>query len=337
MKTINTKTVLVLLLGFSISLSSCKKNKYSSEELIQMELDEAVEKNYDGAILCVHNAHETKLYTAGYKERDLQIPASADDLFKIASISKLYIAVACAKLINDGTLDKNKSVAEYLPHLADRIENSTDISLRMLIQHRSGIPNFTADSNYPWDEPFATVEETLEFSLDKPADFKPDKRRKYSNTNYLLIGEILNHELGYHHQTYIKSKILIPLNLQNTYGSMSQADTDKMMSGYFEGYEPDIKNNDFVAPGGSMVGTAEDVAIFLSALNEGTLLNDNEQSVYNSLYELEHTGLLPGYQSIARYHEDIQTSVVLFVNRSGENTWLRFERLYKRIVRHVKR
>ena len=69
-----------------------------------------------------------------------------------------------------------------------------------------------------------------------------------------------------------------------------------------------------------MVATAQDVGIFLRALNDGSLLNDDEQAIYSSIYEYEHTGWVPGYQSIARYYPDTDTVVVQFVNSTGGDT-----------------
>lgn len=165
-----------------------------------------------------------------------------------------------------------------------------------------------------------------------PADFEPDKKYSYSNTNYLLIGEILDKTLGYSHHQYIKSEILVPLGLNNTYSLLSEVDLDDVMSGYNVGFEHDIKSNDFIQPGGSMVATAKDVGIFIRALNDGSLLNDDEQAIYSSIYEFEHTGLLPGYYSIARYHKDIDAVVVQFVNTSGGNTTMISNVIYNRIV-----
>jgi hypothetical protein len=66
-----------------------------------------------------------------------------------------------------------------------------------------------------------------------------------------------------------------------------------------------------------MIATAEDVGIFIRALNDGSLLNDKEQAIYASVYDYGHLGLLPGYHSIARYHSEIDTVVVQFVNTTG--------------------
>lgn len=153
----------------------------------------------------------------------------------------------------------------------------------------------------------------------------------------MLIGEILDKTLGYSHHQYIKREILIPLELNNTYSLLSEVDLDDVMSGYDVGYDGDLKHNDFISPAGSMVATAADVGIFLRALNDGSLLNDNEQAIYSSIYVYEHTGLLPGYSSIAKYHKDIDTVVIQFINTSGGYTWNLSEIVYNRIVNILRR
>ena len=67
------------------------------------------------------------------------------------------------------------------------------------------------------------------------------------------------------------------------------------------------------------------------------MFNDDEQEIYSSIYEYGHTGLWPGYSSIARYHPEIDTVVVQFVNTSGGNSWMISEIVYKRIVRILSR
>ena len=85
-----------------------------------------------------------------------------------------------------------------------------------------------------------------------------------------------------------------------------------------------------------MIATAQDVSIFLRALIDGTLLSPEEQAIYTSVYPYEHTGWLPGYTSIARYHPDIDAVVVQFVNTSGKEIyWLELKRLYNHIVRII--
>ena len=304
---------------------------------VQEEMDKAQKYGFDGAILYVHQDGVTKQYASGWNNRENQLPANPNSLFKIASISKLYIAAAVAKLVAKDSLSLNKTLKEYLPESAARIEHADVITLKNLVEHRSGIPDYTRHHDYPWNEPFKTNHETYSLVYDQAADFKPNAKYKYSNTNYLLIGEILDTTLGYSHHTYIRKEIVQKLDLKNTYSLLSEVDLGRVMSGYFVGYDKDIKENDYLQPGGSMIATASDVGVFLQALNKGTLLSKKEQEIYTSMYEFEHTGLLPGYQSIARYIKELDATVVLFVNTSGGNSWSKMNILYRRIAKILKK
>jgi CubicO group peptidase (beta-lactamase class C family) len=306
-------------------------------DTVQEQVDEAVGHGFDGMIVYVDEAGKPPaFYAGGWKDRESKIHADPKAFFKIASISKLYVAVAVAKLANSKRLSLDKTLADYLPELVGRIEYADKITLRMMVQHRSGIPNYTDTPGY-WEEPPKANKENLALVLNTPADFAPDKKYRYSNTNYLLIGEILDKTLGYSHHQYIKKEILIPLGLHHTFSLLSEVDLDNIMSGYAVGYDGDLKPNDFISPAGSMIATAQDVGLFLRALNDGSLLNDKEQAIYSSIYVYEHTGLLPGYSSIAKYHKDIDAIVVQFVNTSGGYTWNVSEIVYKRIVKILKR
>ncbi|MBK0378438.1 serine hydrolase domain-containing protein [Mucilaginibacter segetis] len=306
-------------------------------DTVQEQVNDGIKYGLDGMIVYVDEAGKPPaFYAAGWKNREHRVAANPRSLFKIASISKLYVAVAVAKLVNDKRLSLDKTLADYLPELAGRIENADKITLRMLVSHRSGIPNFTDTPNF-WENPPKDNRKTLELVLDKPADFEPGKKYSYSNTNYLLIGEILDKTLGYSHHEYIRNEILKLLKLHNTYCLLSEANIDDVMSGYSVGYNADLKRNDFTSPAGSMVATAQDVGVFLRALNDGSLLNDNEQAIYSSIYTYEHTGLLPGYSSIARYHKDIDAVVIQFANTSGGYSWNVSEIVYNRIVKILRK
>jgi len=303
-------------------------------DTVQEQVDKAIAHNLDGIIVYVDKKNKgPEFYSAGWKNKENKIAANPQALFKIASISKLYIAVATAKLVNNKSLSLDKTLADYLPELVGRIENANQISLRMLLQHRSGIPDFIDDPKLPWSNLPTNSNEFLKLVLDKPADFNPNSRYRYSNTNYLLIGNILDKILGYSHRQYIKKEILDTLRLTHTYSLLNEVDLRDMVSGYYTKYDGDLKTQNFVTPGGSMVATAEDVGIFLRALNDNSLLNDSEQAIYSSTYVYEHTGLLPGYSSIARYYKDIDTVIVMFVNTSGGNSWTTLEVVYNRIVK----
>jgi len=224
----------------------------------------------------------------------------------------------------------DETLAEYFPELVGRIEYSDKITLRMMLQHRSGIPNFIDHPDY-WKKPPKSRQETLDYALDLPADFEPGEDYGYSNTNYLLIEDLIDKTLGYPHQQYIKEEILNPLGLKNTFGSLSEVDIDDVMSGYYVGVDEDFKYEDT----GLMLATAEDVGIFLRALNDGTVFNEGEQEIYSSVYVYEHTGLLVGYQSIAKYYKDMDMVVIQFNNTTNYDgyNWNLAEIVYNRIVK----
>ncbi len=313
-------------------------------DTVQEQVDDAIDQGLDGIIVYVDQSGEpAEFYTAGWKNKLTQEPADPQALFKIGSIHKLYIATAIAKLVNDGSLSLDDTLAELLPELVGRIEYADQITLKMMVQHRSGIPNFTDHEEFDWFKPFIDDDKILELIVDEPADFAPDKRYHYSNSNYFLLGRILDKVLGYSHHQYIYNEILAPIGLTHTYFSLDEVEFDDVVSGYWYEYDDDLRQL-----GGSMIATAQDVGIFLRALNDGSLLNDDEQAIYSSIYEYEHTGWVPGYYSIARYHEDIDTVVIQFVNTTGGETWGTAEIIggkttaianivYNRIVRILKR
>ena len=131
----------------------------------------------------------------------------------------------------------------------------------------------------------------------------------------------------------------MPLKLNNTFSLLSEVDSDALVSGYYVGYDNDMKFNDFTNPAGSMIATAADVGIFLRALNDGSVFKEGEQEIYATIYVYDHTGLIPGYQSIARYHKDIDTVVIQFNNTTNFDgyDWSLAEIIYNRIVKIVRR
>ncbi|WP_444996733.1 serine hydrolase domain-containing protein [Aliikangiella sp. IMCC44359] len=302
-------------------------------DTVQEQVNEAIGHGFDGIIVYVDQAGKRPaFYTGGWKDRKNKIPADHNALFKIASIEKLYVAVSITKLAKGKRLSLDETVSDYFPELVGRIKHAEKITLRMLVQHRSGIPNFTSNPAY-WENEQKNSNKALEFALDLPASFEPDQGYEYSNTNYLLLSQLIEKVVGYSYHQYIREKILMPLKLNNTFFSLKEVALDDVMSGYYVGIEDDFKTNE-----NGMLATAEDVGIFLRALNDGSVFNKGEQEIYSSIYVYEHGGLVPGYQSLAEYHKDIDTIVVQFVNTTNFNgyEWNLSEIIINRIVKILK-
>lgn len=306
---------------------------------VQEQLDQAINFGVDGIIVYINRKNTApQFYAAGWHNRARKIPADPHALFRIASINKLYIAVAITKLISDNRLSLNATVADYFPEYSNKIENAERITIKMLVNHHSGIPNYTDSPNF-WVSPPKNPGEALALILGKPANFSPGEKFEYSNTNYLLLGELIEKTTGKPKFHFIRDRILTPLNLNNTYGSYSQVDGNRIMSGYYVGILEDLKTANYGTSGTAMVASAEDVGLFLRALNDGSVFERGEQSIYSSLYYYEHTGLIPGYQSIARFHPEIDTVVVQFVNTTNFDgyDWSLSEMFYSRTVNILKR
>ncbi len=303
-------------------------------DTIQEQMEEAIGYGFEGMIVYVDQGGQPPQYfAAGWHDRELKIPAKPDALFKIASISKLYDAVVVTKLVSDGRLSLDKTIADYLPELQGRIENADKITLRLMIQHRSGIPNFTDAPGF-WAAPTQSYEESLALILDKPANFEPGDDFEYCNTNYLLINKIMDNELGYPNYQFIQEEILEPLDLNHTFESLSEVNMDDVMSGYHVGHPFDLKADEH-----GMLATAEDVGIFLKALNDGSVFATGEQEIYSSIYEYEHGGWVPGYQSFAKYDKDLDAVVVEFYSTTDPKlyNWNLSEIINNRIVKILER
>jgi D-alanyl-D-alanine carboxypeptidase len=303
-------------------------------DTVQEQLDEAIGYDFEGMLVYIDQAgQQPQHYASGWHNRETKIPAKPEALFKIASISKLYDAVAVTKLVSKGRLSLDKTLAEYLPELKGEIENAEKITLRLMIQHRSGIPNFTDTPKF-WEDPIKTYEENLALIDGKPANFKPGEDYEYCNTNYLLINKIMDNELGYGNFQFIQEEILNPLHLKNTFSSLNEVNIDNVMSGYHVGYPHDLKENDY-----GMHATAEDVGIFLRALNDGSVFDKGEQEIYASIYEYEHDGWVPGYQSFAKYNKELDAVIIAFYSTTDPKlyNWNLSEIINNRIVKILKR
>ncbi|MCA0153057.1 serine hydrolase domain-containing protein [Winogradskyella vincentii] len=304
-------------------------------DTVQAQVDQTLSHGFDGVVVYVDEAGKPPaFYAAGYHNKEENIPAKPNAFFKIASISKLYVAVAITKLAHKNQLSLDKPLTQYFPELAGRIENADEITLRMMVQHRSGIPNFTDNPDFWKNQPNSNID-VLKYAIDLPAVFQPNEDYGYSNTNYLLLSRIIEQVTGGSRQDYFDKEILEPLGLKNTFGSIDDVNLDDVMSGYYVGINKDFKNEN----NGMMITTAEDVGIFLRALNDGFLLNEKEMEIYTSIYEFNHGGLAPGYQCLAEYHKDIDAVVIQFMNTTDFEGyhWNLLEITHSRVVKILRK
>lgn len=132
---------------------------------MQAQLEQGLSHGFDGMIVYIDKADQSPQYfAAGWHDKDAKLPARPDALFKIASIGKLYHALAVTKLANSGKLSLDDSVAYHFPELAPRIANAQEITIEMLVKHRSGLFSFTNTPDY-WNNPVDSFEQAIELVL----------------------------------------------------------------------------------------------------------------------------------------------------------------------------
>lgn len=297
---------------------------------VQEEVSQAIDHGFDGVIVYVDQANQDpQFYSAGWHNKELKTPANPQALFKIASISKLFVAVAVTKLVGKGLLSLDTPITYYLPELEGKIENANSITVRLLVQHKSGIPNYTDTPDF-WATPSGSYEETLALITNKPANFKPGTDYEYCNTNYLLLSKIMDAVLGYDNFQFIEKEIIKSTHLNNTFEGLASVNMENVMSGYHVGHPFDLKEDDY-----GMVATAKDVGLFLRALNNRTIFESNEKEIYSSIYEYEHSGWVPGYQSFANYDRELDAVVVSFYSTTDADLyyWNLSEIINSRIIK----
>lgn len=153
--------------------------------------------------------------TFGYSSLNNKDPLNEKSQFQIASLSKTFTAVAILKLYEQGLLDLDDIIQKHIPGFP-----YDGVTIRMLLSHRSGIPNYIyafADKAKTLSER-PTNKEVLQWFIEqKPKRYYlPDKKFSYNNSNYMLLGSIIEIISKTSYETYIRNHILAPLEMNNT-------------------------------------------------------------------------------------------------------------------------
>ncbi len=209
----------------------------------------------------------------------------------LQSISKTYMATAMLRLYEQGKLNLDDPITGYLkPAHSASITNAAAITIRMLLQHTSGIADYNFAPAYvarllQHPEHRFTPEEYLSYVHKKKADFPPGARYAYRNINYVLLALIADGITGNHAQ-YLREQIFEPQQLKHTfyradtgylhYPALTNTYWDRYSDGSIENVSDMQRGNvsDLIGDDG-IVSTAHDAVYFLKALNEGKIIRDS--------------------------------------------------------------
>lgn len=195
---------------------------------------------------------------SGVSDRSTRAPMQADALLLAGSTGKTFFAAVALQLIDSGRLDLDAPISTYLaakPWFA-RLPNARDVTVRMLMTHTSGLvryemnPKFTADLRAQPDKPW-TPEEEIAYLLDAEPPFAAGQGWEYSDTNYIVLGMILEGITGTKLYDEVRRRFLVPLKLTRVVPSTSRR-IPGLVPGYAGPRDP-LGLPDEVMPGGVFV------------------------------------------------------------------------------------
>ncbi|MDR2274053.1 MAG: beta-lactamase family protein [Sphingobacterium sp.] len=219
--------------------------------------------------------HDSLYYahSVGYADVEAKIKNDDNTKFRIASNTKTYTAALVLKAVEEQKLQLSTCLATFYP----QIQNAEKITIEQLLKHRSGIFNFTEiEGEEIWEQELHTTAEFIKYVENQKSNFEPNTAYEYSNTNYTLLGFILERVYRKSYAALLQEKICEPLKLTNTYFS-AETDVNKHEAISYNIQDKYIQNStvnfsNHPASGG-IATTAIELNTFLSALFEGKIIS----------------------------------------------------------------
>ena len=224
----------------------------------------------DGAILTRH--------AAGFSDVDTREAFAPQTHVRVASITKTFVAATILQLVAEGKVDLDAPIETYLPgRIRGEGIDANAITVRQLLRHQSGLPEYYDEETPPPAEP-VTADQLLDAALTRPAQFAPGTAMKYTNTNYIVAGLLIEAVTGRPAAEEITWRIILPLGLFETY--FPAPDDTGLRAPFARGYEvldgrrTDVTdfNASAAAMAGSLVSTNEDMSAFITAVLDGRVV-----------------------------------------------------------------
>jgi CubicO group peptidase (beta-lactamase class C family) len=339
------KQIITLVLGFFL-IASCSSNK-STVKVIERQsivevsnfnnskldsLFDLLEKNdnWMGSISISENGQLIYSKAIGYKDRATKKEVNTKSKYRIGSISKMFTSVMILKAAEEKKLKLESTIETYFP----KVKNAKKITIENLLNHRSGIFNFTNREDYlTWNTKPQTKEELISMISGYESIFEPNSKSEYSNSNYILLSFILEEVYGKAYKNLLQEKITYKIGLKDTYFGKS-AEVNKNETFSYSYQEDWIKSaeTDMSIPlgAGSVVSSSSDLTQFTTALfgekliSESslnkmiTLTDDYGLGIFSIPYGDKsgygHTGGIDGFSSMLIHFPKENLSVAICSN-----------------------
>ena len=271
----------------------------------------------------------------GMASVDDQLPIDADTKFRVGSITKTVAAVLVMQLVEQDKLQLDTPLSDFYPE----VKNAELITIEQLLSHRSGIFSFTDDPDYmDYMTESKSREEMLAYLCSYDAKFEPGSRHEYSNSNYLLLGYILEDITDRPFSALVRERIVKPLGLTNTRfgGQIRPQDNEALSYVYGKGEWQPSPETDMSIPhaAGALISTAADLTTFITALFQGHLVStDSVQAMitmegestggyglgimrypFGDLVAYGHNGGIDGFRSHVSYMPESDVALAVISN-----------------------
>jgi CubicO group peptidase (beta-lactamase class C family) len=302
-------------------------------------MDQIVSSYYDhkqfmGCVLIVRDNEALFDKCYGYANLEWNTPFAPDAKFRLGSLTKQFTAASIMLLQERGKLKTSDLISLYLPNTP---ATWNKITLRNLLTHTSGIPNFTDVPDYGSRVallPTTPEKEYLSFR-DKPLDFQPGEKFSYSNSNYILLGMIVEKASGMKYADFLQQNLFGPLHMDNTGMDSNARILHHRAYGYSRGADGLVNADyaDMTVPfaAGALYSTTHDLVTWNDALYGGKLLKPESLTEMTTPYKsnyayglevktvdgqknIAHGGGIEGFNTFLTYDSADKLSVVVLSN-----------------------
>ncbi|MBP1160678.1 serine hydrolase [Rhodococcus sp. PvR099] len=302
---------------------------------------EAVRKTgVPGAIVGVWGPNGSYVRATGTADTATGAPMKTDFYSRIGSVTKTFTATALLQLVDEGKVGLDDPISKYV----DGVTEGDRITLRHLAGMRSGLADYTYDEQFGTDflaDPKGDFSpwQLVGYVKGDPLHFEPGDRLEYSNTNFILLGMVVEKVSGDSMTNIIKGKILEPLGMKDTNFPTSNAFPEPHAQGYTTQTKDETLgvatdwNPSWGWAAGSMISTLDDLRTWAHALYKGDLLDADTQKqrlqmlpaegidgvgyglgVFDVQGWIGHNGSLPGYKSVVVYLPEKDLTMVILIN-----------------------
>lgn len=308
--------------GFSQSF-----NKQRLDSLFKL-MDE--KEKFMGSIAISQNGKLLYTNTIGYTDLEAGKKANSNTAYRIGSITKTFTATMVFKAIEENKLSLTQTLDKFYPE----IENAGKITIGNLLNHRSGIHNFTNDEAYlTYLNKAKSEAEMVKIITQGKSDFEPGTQTSYSNSNYVLLTFILQKINQQSYGELLNNIIVKPLGLTRTHfgGKINPANNEAYSYSHTNKWEKESETDLSIPLGaGAIVSTPTDLNTFITQLFAGKIISEKSVAQMKTVtdnmgmgmmmlpyYDKKsygHNGGIDGFQSVLGYFPEEKLAVALTSN-----------------------